>query len=111
MTAATRWLRTAAGIFILPAPAPLAGTGPEVKNRNTPISGVQDILVLKLNSAGVYQWHTFYGSARNNDTASSLAIDNNGNVYVAGESFNAGWQGDTGANPINPSAAAGKSLS
>jgi hypothetical protein len=58
-------------------------------------SGQNDILVLKLNSSGIYQWHTFHGSV-NNDYAYGLAIGNEGNVYVTGKS-NTSW-----GSPRNP---------
>jgi hypothetical protein len=28
-------------------------------------AGSRDLVVLKLNSSGAYQWHTFYGSSSN----------------------------------------------
>ena len=61
-------------------------------------SGLNDIVVLKLNDNGVYQWHTFYGSD-DEDSATSIAVDENGNVYVVGSSYGS-WQGDENANPI-----------
>ena len=48
--------------------------------------GLDDILVLKLDSSGTYQWHTFYGST-NYDTGVGIAVDGSGNVYVTGYSF------------------------
>ena len=29
-----------------------------------PHSGAEDVFVVKLDSGGAYQWHTFYGSSR-----------------------------------------------
>ena len=52
-------------------------------------SGGYDIVVLKLNSSGQYQWHTFYGSSAL-DQGYSIAIDSSGNVYVTGSS-GASW--------------------
>ena len=73
-------------------------------DRNTaplhPYSSGGDIFVLKLNSAGAYQWHTFYGSATV-DRGEGIAVDGGGNVYITGES-RATWQGDGGASPIHP---------
>jgi len=62
-------------------------------------SGGNDIVALKLTSAGAYQWHTFYGSTTGDDSGERIAVDGSGNVYIAGSS-NATWQGE-GANP-NP---------
>jgi hypothetical protein len=61
--------------------------------------GNDDIVVLKLNSAGTYQWHTFYGEA-GADYGYAIAVDGSGNVYIAGESGT--WQGDGGTNPLHP---------
>jgi len=58
-------------------------------------SGGRDMVVLKLNSEGGYQWHTFYESA-DDDLGYAIAVDGNGNVYVAGDSA-ATWNGPGGA--------------
>ena len=60
-----------------------------------PHSGSYDIVVVKFDSSGVYQWHTFYGSS-DDDYGNGIAVDSSGNVYVTGES-NASW-----GSPINP---------
>jgi hypothetical protein len=62
-------------------------------------SGGWELAVLKLNSSGAYQWHTFYGAASGDGFGHAIAMDGNGNIYVAGEST-ATWQGDGNANPI-----------
>jgi len=62
-------------------------------------SGDRDIVVVKLNSSGVYQWHTFYGSA-DEDMGRGIAVDESGNVYVTGYSEGS-WQGDGGTNPLH----------
>jgi hypothetical protein len=64
-----------------------------------PYSGSDDITVLKLDSAGAYQWHTFYGSSGNDDAA-AIAMDSGGSVYVAGESDTT-WQGDDNTDPLH----------
>jgi hypothetical protein len=71
-------------------------------NGETPLhsfSGGTDIFVLKLNSAGAYQWHTFYGSD-GYDFGQGIGFDNSGNVYVLGHS-RASWVGPVGQSPLN----------
>ena len=63
-------------------------------------SGNYDIVVVKLNSAGAYQWHTFYGSGDDSDAGYDIAVDRDANVYIAGYSY-ATWQGDNNAPPLN----------
>jgi uncharacterized repeat protein (TIGR01451 family) len=62
-------------------------------------SGYSDIVVVKLTSAGAYQWHTFYGSS-DTDIGSGIAVDANSNVYITGDSY-ATWQGDGGVAPLH----------
>jgi hypothetical protein len=45
--------------------------------------GFHDTFVLKLNTNGAYQWHTFYGSGAA-DAGLGIAVDGSGNVYVTG---------------------------
>jgi hypothetical protein len=52
-------------------------------------SGSYDIIVLKLDSDGAYQWHTFYGSG-DDELGYGIAVDGSGNVYVTGTG-NATW--------------------
>lgn len=68
-----------------------------------PYSGNGYFFVLKLNSSGIYQWHTFYGSGivdsvyyGSADEANAIAIDGSSNVYVTGTSYGS-W-----GYPINP---------
>jgi hypothetical protein len=63
------------------------------------LSGERDISVLKLDVDGAYQWNTFYGSPAN-DIGYGIALDDGGNIYVAGESANT-WQGDGGRDPVH----------
>ncbi|HTZ18733.1 MAG TPA: SBBP repeat-containing protein [Dissulfurispiraceae bacterium] len=63
--------------------------------------GYKDIFVLKLNSKGEHQWHTFHGSQYDDDSANDIAVDQNGNVYVTGWS-KYGWTGPSGHAPGNP---------
>jgi hypothetical protein len=70
-------------------------------NTTTPLhayAGSTDIMVMKLNMDGVYQWHTFFGSS-SGDLAYDVRVDNGGNVYVVGYGT-ATW--DVGATmPLN----------
>jgi hypothetical protein len=60
---------------------------------------VGNILVLKLDSAGAYQWHTYYGSTIGNN-GSCIALDTSGGVYVAGNSSGT-WTGPAGQAPVH----------
>ncbi len=48
-------------------------------------AGGADAFAVKLNSAGVKQWHTFLGS-RNHDVGVDISIDESGNTYIVGHS-------------------------
>ena len=63
-----------------------------------PHGGGYDIVVMKLSSAGAYQWHTFYGCG-GADEGRSIALTSEG-VYVTGQSYD-GWQGDESKDPLN----------
>ncbi len=63
-------------------------------------SGAKDIAIIKLNSAGIYQWHTYYGGAWN-DKATSLVTDADGNLYITGYSESS-WNGDGDTAPLHP---------
>jgi hypothetical protein len=64
-------------------------------------SGSSDIFVLKLNSSGAYQWHTFYGSGGNGNVGGyGIATDGNGYVYVTGMSW-VNWNGPNNTPPLN----------
>ena len=52
----------------------------------------QDLVVLKYNSSGVFQWYSYYdngGGPTPKDFGTSITGDNNGSVYVTGGSFGA----------------------
>jgi len=76
-----------------------AATWPGVSPLNAYAAGY-DIVVVKLNSAGAYQWHTFYGGSTSNDFGSAITSDGSGNVYVTGHSTRS-WNGPYGAAPLN----------
>ncbi len=71
--------------------------GPVGENSLHAYSGLDDIFVLKLDSNGAYQWHTFYGSS-SSDHSVGVAADGGGNLYVAGRS-DATWDGANRAGP------------
>ncbi len=52
-------------------------------------AGNMDCFVAKFNSSGTRQWGTYYGGA-NNDTATSITCDKNGNVFIAAYTTNSG---------------------
>ena len=56
------------------------GTGPK-----HPHMGNSDIVILKLNTGGAYQWHTFYGSG-DYDSSSGIAVMGDA-IYVTGDSY------------------------
>jgi hypothetical protein len=62
-------------------------------------SGSTDVVIVKLDRYGNYQWHTFYGST-NGDSAKGIAVDGYGNVYVAGFSM-ASWNGPQNGLPLH----------
>jgi hypothetical protein len=63
-----------------------AWNGPSGQAPLNAFSGTHSLFVLKLNSSGAYQWHTFYGSGRNGVAGNALALDKTGNVYITGYS-------------------------
>ena len=58
-------------------------------------TGNADTVVAKFDSSGVLQWHTFLGGTMA-DEGRAVAVDGDGNVYVAGQSLDASW-----GSPIN----------
>jgi hypothetical protein len=47
-------------------------------------NGIRDAFVVKYNSEGVAQWGKSIGGLKTGEQANSVAIDNQGNVYVTG---------------------------
>ena len=64
------------------------------------LAGNHEITVLKLNNSGAYQWHTFYGSDKN-DYGLAIGIDGSSNAYIVGRSY-LSWRGDDNRNPLHP---------
>lgn len=54
---------------------------------NRTSNGGADIMLVKFNSAGVYQWDRVFGDVADQQFASSVATDASGNVYIAGAFF------------------------
>ncbi len=68
-----------------------------------PYSGEEEMVVVKFDSAGDYQWHTYYGSdvsLASETYAFGIALDSQNNVYIAGVSSDA-WLGDGDTNPLH----------
>ena len=66
-------------------------------------SSGNDIVILKLDEIGNYQWHTFHGSSAedaDSDSGQSIATDSSNNAYVAGNSHS-NWLGDGDAEPLH----------
>jgi hypothetical protein len=57
-------------------------------------AGGSEAFAAKLNSSGALVWNTFMGSS-SYDEANSIAVDDSGNIYVAGFSY------DTWGSPVN----------
>lgn len=57
-----------------------------------------NLFILKLSNAGVYGWHTFYGS---DAYGFDIAIDSSSNLYIAA-SNKGNWNGPTGQLPTHP---------
>jgi len=55
-------------------------------------------VILKLDTSGVYQWHTFYGSSEY-DSAWEVVTDGIGGVYVVG--VTGIWNGDGNSPPLH----------
>jgi hypothetical protein len=62
-------------------------------------TGLDDLTVIKLDTSGAYQWHTFYGSPAI-DCASAIAVDSSNGIYISGWSTNS-WTGPLGQAPLH----------
>jgi hypothetical protein len=63
-------------------------------------SGTTNFFVMKLNSSGTYQWHTFYKFVHMNENVAPLAVDSAGNSYIVTSAHDA-WTGPLGQAPLN----------
>jgi hypothetical protein len=76
----------------------LAGTswsswsGPSGEPPEHAWTGGGDITVMELDSAGAYQWHTFYGAGDKDDYPWGIAL-NGSDIYAGGYSWS-NWLGD-----------------
>jgi hypothetical protein len=77
--------------------------GQEPLNEHWSFEDASDLFILKLDSAGGYVWHTFYGAETESESGASLDVDADGNVFVLSSSRES-WQGPDGETPIKPHA-------
>ncbi len=59
-----------------------------------------DLVVIRLNDSGAYQWHTFYGGSTGFDSGMGIVVRSGGGVYVSGYSW-AAWNGPGNELPLN----------
>jgi len=62
-------------------------------------AGAANVVVLKLDSSGVYQRPALYGANGTNDYGVSIAPDDNHGVFITGGAQNT-WQGNNGSKPL-----------
>jgi hypothetical protein len=75
--------------------------GPLGESPLNPYTGDVDIHVLKLDSSGQYQWHTFFGDASSDDFARDIVVADDGEIMVVGDSLS-NWYGPEEQAPIYP---------
>lgn len=66
------------------------------------------MFVAKVDAAGAYQWHSFYGPAigRYDGSGAGIAVDSSDKIYIAGISYGA-WNGPGALPPVAAFSAAG----
>jgi len=71
---------------------------------NTDVSGIlANYATIKYNAAGQIQWIGIYnGPGNNNDSATSIAVDDSGNVFVTGKSIGSGTSFDFATIKYSP---------
>jgi hypothetical protein len=76
-----------------------AWTGPEGEAPKNPYDSgaLSQAVLLKLDNAGGYEWHTFYGDYFANGYA--IAADSASNVYIAGDGY--AFNGPSGQPPVD----------
>ncbi|MBN2525209.1 MAG: SBBP repeat-containing protein [Deltaproteobacteria bacterium] len=61
-----------------------------------------DILIIRLDSTGHYQWHTFHGAIEHPEDSTGVDISPSGNIVIAGNTIYSTWTGPKGEQPLNP---------
>ncbi len=74
--------------------------GPDDQSPLHALSTFYDMLVLKLNSNGTYQWHTFYGSESIDPAYGGLVLGKDDDIYFTGRSNNS-WNGPGATPPLH----------
>ncbi len=63
------------------------------------LNGNLDAYLAKFNSAGIRQWATYFGGS-NFEQVFSIFVENNGNVYLTGDTFSSNNVASTGAHQV-----------
>lgn len=86
------------GDAVLTGGSPIPWNGPAGQAPLHAYNAGQDIFILKLNTAGAYLWHTYYGTGYS-DYGTGIAMDTAGSSYIS--AFSSGsWRGPAGQLPI-----------
>jgi len=91
------------GYIYLTGSSSASWDGPSGEEPLNAFSGGTDAMIIKLDEAGTYQWHTFYGSSGptdSDDTGAGIALDGDRAIYMVGSSGNT-WNGPGGASPLH----------